>query len=837
MNPEPLHYALQIEPDLTDFTFNGRAIVSLRAGAATTAVVLHLVELAVRNCTVKQGDVVVSCPFTVDPHQQELRIDLPGPIAGDIILEVEYSGRINDAMAGFYRSRYQHGGETGYLAVTQFEESDARRAFPCIDRPAAKATFDVELIIPPHLIAVANTPVQEEERLADNRKRVVFERTPKMSTYLVFWAVGQFEFLQDTTDPRLRVVTLPGRQEYGGLALELGRKALAFCESYYGISYPLPKLDLLAIPEFAFGAMENWGAIAFRENLLLYYPGTTSRSGEEGIFEVIAHEIAHQWFGNLVTPADWKYIWLNESFATLFGYGVIAHYRPEWDTWEHFLHSATASAMARDGLQENFAIELPGETQVVINTSTAPIIYSKGGSILRQIRGYLGEDGFRKGLHLYLQTHAYENAESRHFWAALEKAAGRPVKAIMKSWVEQPGLPLVIVARDRNRLLLQQQRFTYLPGSYEQEWLIPLTINLYSETGTVRPLHLLLDQGTDTVELPADTRAYTINGDRTGFYRVHYDDPENMRLLAGMLEAGTLPPEERWGLQNDFFALVRSGTLALNDYLAFLHHYRDEDAYLPAASIAANLAHAYRVVDKEPQDAIAAWAVPWLERVLAAIGCEPEPDESFSTTVLRDRLLGDAVLYGSARIAEFAARRFAALQQGDAVQPDIMRSVMLAGAWAGDSGTFDWFAARLQTAAAEHERLNILTAIGFFRSAPEVEKTLRYVLDEVPARNKFVPIMAVAANPFAAAFLWAWFLGNLARIERFHPMILERVLAAVIPAAGLTRPDEVRDFFSDYLAKKDTARDVISLSLERLAIDLRMRELNRVQKIDAGCAI
>jgi aminopeptidase N len=827
MKLEPLHYTLQIEPNLAKFMFSGRVKVSLAASAEAAEVVLNLVEIAVWSCKLRQGDDPVECLFTVDPRAQELRVNLPAPVSGEIVLEIEYSGRINDAMAGFYRSRYLHDGETRYLAVTQFQESDARRAFPCIDHPAAKATFDIELVIPPHLTAVANTPVREEEKLTDGSKRVMFERTPRMSTYLVFWAVGEFEFMEDTIDPRVRVVTLPGKKEFGGLALELGRKALDYCESYYGIPYPLPKLDLLAIPEFAFGAMENWGAIAFRENLLLYYPGTTSRAGEERIFEVIAHEIAHQWFGNLVTPADWKYIWLNESFATLFGFGVIAHFQPEWDTWEHFLNGTTASAMARDGIKENFAIELPGETQVVINTSTAPIIYSKGGSILRQIRGYLGEDSFRKGLRLYLQTHAYDSTASRHFWAALANAADRPVEAIMKSWVEQPGLPLVTAARDKNQLKLRQQRFTYLPGGYAQEWLIPLSINLYTETGEERRLHVLLDQGEDTVELPADTRAYTINGGRTGFYRVRYDDPGNMGLLAKMIDTGALPPEERWGLQNDLFALVVSGTLLLTDYLAFLDHYQTEVAYLPAASITANLAHAYRVVSKEQRNAITAWSMPWLERVLDTIGYEPKPTEPFSTTVLRDRLLGDAVLYGSEKITELSAHRFKALQQGGTIHPDIMRATMLAGAWNGDSSVFDWFIKRLRTAAAEHERLNILTALGFFRTGPEVEGTLRYVLDEVPARNKFVPIMAIAANPFAAGFLWEWFVGNLAPIERFHPMILERVLAAVIPAAGLIRPDEVQRFFADYLAQKVKARDVVKLALERLAIDLRMRELNR----------
>ncbi len=262
-------------------------------------------------------------------------------------------------------------------------------------------------------MAISNGAIEEEAPLDNGKKRITFEQTPKMSTYLVFFGVGEFEFTLDTEDPRVRVATLPGMKPYATFGLEFGRKSLAFSEAYYGVPYPLPKMDLIAIPDFAFGAMENWGAITFRENLLLHYPEITSKSGEERICEVIAHEIAHQWFGNLVTPADWKYLWLNESFATYFGYGIVDHYYPQWETWQQFLWGSTGSAMARDALLENFAIEIPGGDHVVINVSTAPIIYSKGGSILRQVEGYIGAENFQKGLQDYLKTFEYDNAASQ----------------------------------------------------------------------------------------------------------------------------------------------------------------------------------------------------------------------------------------------------------------------------------------------------------------------------------------------------------------------------------------------------------------------------------------
>jgi tricorn protease interacting factor F2/3 len=348
-----LNYLIRLVPDLVRFTFDGRVDIQLEASKPVAQIVLNAVELAVWRCSLERPDGGVPCAFRVDPAAEQLCIVLPETVSGQIRIQIDYAGKINDRMAGFYRSRYTRDGRTEHIAVTQFEESDARRAFPCLDHPAQKAVFDIELEVDRSLTAVSNTEIKAQEILENGQKRVVFESTPKMSTYLVFFGVGPFETLQDHVDSRVRVLTLPGQQKFAGYGLEFGRKALQFSESYYGIPYPLSKMDLIAVPDFAFGAMENWGAITFRENLLLHYPDVTSRSGEERICEVIAHEIAHQWFGNLVTPSDWNYLWLNESFATYFGYGVVAHYHPEWEIWQQFLNGTTASAMTRDGLLEN----------------------------------------------------------------------------------------------------------------------------------------------------------------------------------------------------------------------------------------------------------------------------------------------------------------------------------------------------------------------------------------------------------------------------------------------------------------------------------------------------
>ncbi|MFW6011575.1 MAG: M1 family metallopeptidase [Desulfosalsimonas sp.] len=384
----PVSYRITIEPDLERGDFKGSAELILKAQNPAAKIELNALELAVMHCEYKSHNNWITSRFTVNPEKEALEIHLPVEVEGKIEIRIHYYGKINDQMAGFYRSivKTEEGSET--IAVTQFQESDARRAFPCIDHPRFKAVFELSLVIDKNLTAVSNMPVDSETARQNSKKRVFFQKTPPMSTYLMFFAIGRFSLVADELDRRVRAAAAAGMESGIHYSLSFARKALHYCEQYFRIPYPLPKLDLIAVPDFAFGAMENWGAITFRENLVRHEPGYTSAEGEERICEVIAHEIVHQWFGNLVTPADWKYLWLNESFATFFGYEVVDSHHPDWQTWDEFLESQTGSALSRDGLTDTSAIEIRGGDHVVINSSTAPVIYSKGASILRQIKNY-----------------------------------------------------------------------------------------------------------------------------------------------------------------------------------------------------------------------------------------------------------------------------------------------------------------------------------------------------------------------------------------------------------------------------------------------------------------
>ncbi|MFC1857446.1 M1 family metallopeptidase [Thermodesulfobacteriota bacterium] len=824
--PTPKRYRLYLIPDLVHFTFAGTVELRLESPSAIERLRLNILDLDILTCTVGLDDRQVQCECAAQPEKEELLILLPQKMQGVIDLTIGYQGQINDKMAGFYRSRYGGPGKTKTIAVTQFEESDARRAFPCMDHPARKATFEISMDIDRNLVAISNNAIAEETLLDNGKKRVSFQPTPKMSTYLVFFGVGEFEFAPDAKDPRVRVATLPKMEAYAKFALEFGRQSLAFSETYYGIAYPLPKLDLIAIPDFAFGAMENWGAITFRENLLLHYPQATSRAGEERICEVIAHEIAHQWFGNLVTPSDWKYLWLNESFATYFGYGVVDHYYPHWEVWQQFLSEQAAEAVARDALIENISIEIPGGEHVVINVSTAPIIYSKGGCILRQIEGYIGSNSFQKGLQYYLKTHQYANAASQDLWDSFEKVSKQPIVDLMKSWIEQPGLPLISVKKSGNKLQLTQKRFTYLPHDSDQIWQIPVTIRFFSKTAEIGRSVILMNGPELQAQIPEGMDAYKVNDLQKGFYITEYLDTENLTALGRLVRDKKMPPEDRWGLQHDIFSLLKSGKASLTDYLDFLRCYENEDAFLPLISISTNLHHAYVVMNDPNKEKISSCVKPWFERTLNNMGYLPAPEEKHTTALLRDRLLWHAAFSGSEEAMEFARRQFSGWIEGKALHPDIMKSVMQVAAFGGDDETFTWLDQRLQASEIEHERMNILTALGCFKESAQIRKSLRYTLERVPARNKFIPVVAMAYNPYAIPQLWDWYVSNLEQIEQFHPLIYERVVAAIIPVAGLEKMTGVKAFFEDYLQKNDNAKDVVKMSLERLEINLRIRESN-----------
>lgn len=819
----PVEYNIELDLDMERFRFQGTTKIILEFASPAEEVTLNSLDMAVWSVKwAKDAENTVDCRFIHDPGQEKLIVRPPEPLSGTQTLLITYEGEINNKMAGLYRSLYTFENTRRAIAITQFEESDARRVFPCMDHPAKKAAFAISLVVDKDLKTISNMPVQSEERLDNGKKRVRFHRTPKMSTYLVFIGAGDFDMIQDTGEKPVRVFAPPGMIQYAGLGLDFGRKSLDFCETYFQSPYPLPKMDLIAVPDFAFGAMENWGAITFRENLLLDYPNITSKAARERICEIIAHEMVHQWFGNLVTPSDWKYLWLNESFATYVAYAVVDHYYPEWRAHDQFIAGGITDAMNRDAMHDTTPIEIAGGEHIVINSSTAPIIYSKGGAVLRQIEGYLGRDLFQRGLRRYLDTFAYQCASSNHLWETFEQATEKPVSHIMESWVSQPGFPIVDARRDGNRLILSQNRFAYLPKDFEQIWPIPLTMTLFMKNGEQKTAAVLFDARTSEFPIGSDVAAYKLNPGQTGFYRVQYLDEDNFKQLSAFIREKALSPVDRWGMENDMFALARAGRISVDSYMSFIDLYSDEDAYLPLSGIAGHLFHIFRLSSEPGGEKIAEKGRRLFDHVLDKIGYEPSETDPHGISLLRDRLMYLSVVFGSDSARRFAWDAFQAMMQGRTVHQDIQKSVLQSGAFMGKADACEWLIRQFKTVESEQARMNMLIALGCVQEADLIGRVQKFALDEVPDRNKFVPVSALCSNPAAIPSMWRYFKSELSRLEKLHPLHFERVIESVVPVS-VNDARDVKQFMTAYREKNPKMKDVATLALEKLEINRRFK--------------
>ncbi|MCL5784558.1 MAG: M1 family metallopeptidase, partial [Patescibacteria group bacterium] len=482
---KPQRYKIMLRPDLEQFTFYGEETIELLLDKPAKQITLHSAELEIDSAEfIHQDKQVWAGRISYDVKAETATFTFPKTLLkGRGQLKLMFRGILNDKMRGFYRSRYEVGGVSKHIATTQFESTDARRAFPSFDEPSQKAIFDVTLMVPANLTAISNTMESNVLEHESGYKTVEFAPTPKMSTYLLAFIVGDFEYIEKETEDkvRVRVFTTPGKKAQAKFALDVAAKCLEFYNDYFGIKYPLPVLDMIAIPDFAAGAMENWGAVTYRESTLLIDEASSSSANKQWVAMVIAHELAHQWFGDLVTMEWWTHLWLNEGFASFIEYLAVDHIFPEWDIWTQFVATELSDAFELDSLKNTHPIEVEVKNPAEISEIFDRVSYSKGASVLRMLWKYLGEKDFQKGLQYYLKKHAYGNAQTEDLWQDLEEKSGKPVKKVMKNWTLRAGHPAVRVQVTGNRLLLKQSRFFSSPISKNQTkdntiWNIPVRI-------------------------------------------------------------------------------------------------------------------------------------------------------------------------------------------------------------------------------------------------------------------------------------------------------------------------------------------------------------------------
>src|SRR5437867_1821088 len=447
----PEKYTIELRPDLTRFTFQGEESVAIRVLRPVKTIELNASQLEVTQAALRLpgGRTVPAAKVEHLQDAQRLRLTFEASIPkGIATLHLVFHGVLNDELAGFYRSKYtMTDGRQGYMAATQFESTDARRAFPCWDEPSAKATFELSLVVPDGQAAISNTPIAAEKDLGDGTRLVQFAESPRMSTYLLAFVIGPLQAIEARArgGTRIGVWALPDRIVHGGWARDESIRILDYLNDYYGVPYPLPKLDHVSLQDFAAGAMENWGAITYRERILLLNPATSSSQTRQNITSVIAHETAHMWFGDLVTMSWWDDLWLNESFATWMGSKTVGALHPDWRMWTQFLNTETVHGLTLDGLRNSHPIEVPVKDPAEIREIFDDISYAKGASILRMLEQFLGESTFRRGTRNYLKEFSYGNTRTEDLWRALGTASGKPVGALMGTWTRQTGFPLLDV--------------------------------------------------------------------------------------------------------------------------------------------------------------------------------------------------------------------------------------------------------------------------------------------------------------------------------------------------------------------------------------------------------
>ena len=482
----PRHYAIELAPDLEAATFAGTVAIDVDIEDPVESITLNAAELSIIGAQlITASSEAVELDSHLDAESERLTLTRRNGsdcfAAGPARLDISFDGVLNDQLHGFYRSTYtDDAGATHTIATTQFESTDARRAFPCFDEPALKATFATTLIVEDGLLAVSNTAETGREALEDGRVRVSFATTMPMSTYLVAFVVGRLEATEpiDCGGVPLRVVHRPGRADQTGFALDVAAHALEWFSGYYGLPYPSDKVDLVAIPDFAFGAMENLGCVTFREVLLLVDPRAASQPELQQVAKVINHELAHMWFGDLVTMAWWEGIWLNEAFATFMETACTDAYRPDWRVWSTFCRSR-ASALATDALDSTRAVEYPVHSPAEAEDMFDVITYEKGAALVRMLEQYLGLETFRAGVRLYLRRHAYSNTVTEDLWRALAEASGEPVGQIMDGWIHQGGYPAVTATPTDHGLRVSQHHFTLDPErADERSWVVPLRLRV-----------------------------------------------------------------------------------------------------------------------------------------------------------------------------------------------------------------------------------------------------------------------------------------------------------------------------------------------------------------------
>ena len=830
----PSRYDLTIAPDLATATFRGEVAIRVTVHRATDVIVCNAAELTVDRAWVDVAGGAVDATVELDEDAEQVRFGFPQVLPpGDTVLHVHFAGVLNDKLRGFYRSTYtDDDGAAHTIAVTQFEATDARRAFPCWDEPVHKAVFGVTLEVADDLLAVSNGPELSREPAGDGRVRIAFGDTMPMSTYLVAFVVGPLEATDpvDVDGTPLRIIHRPGQAGLTPFALEIGAFALRYFADYYGIAYPGDKVDMVAVPDFAFGAMENLGCVTYREALLLIDPQTATQAELVSVVDVVAHELAHMWFGDLVTMSWWNGIWLNEAFATFMEMKCSAAFRPEWERWLHFGRERSA-AFDTDALTSTRPIEFPVHSPADAEGMFDVLTYQKGSAVVRMLEQYLGEDAFRDGIRRYLRTHRFANTETGDLWDALEAETGEPVRSMMDSWIFQGGFPLLTVGSDGDGgIEIRQERFEFVtsdPSSHPpsggtgeagaaQRWHVPVVVRSRSGEGRVG-----LER--DRVSVDVGDGPVMVNAGGHGFYRASYDAELHEALVAGLSE---LEPLERYAVLDDALALCLAGSVSSGAVTRLIRRLVDVgEQDLSIWQLAAEAIQTLgRTVPDSDRDDWTAWVRQMLGPLWADLGAEVRPGDSDRRRALRGLVLG---LLGTADDADAVELSGAlldrSLEDPSAVDAGLASGALTTTAQHADERRFEAILGQFRSGPTPQVQIRFLYAAASVRSPALFERYLDLLDgDEVRTQNLAFAYRAALRNRLHGVTAWNAVRSRWDRIiDRLPSNAAHRLLEGITVINDADVAEGIASFLDEHPLPQ--AAKIVDQHVERMRVSVALR--------------
>lgn len=841
---KPVNYNLKIYAiDNDALTFAGTVVIHYTVSAPTTAIHLNARDLTIKDAQVatfstKTETVIDVTSITYDKATEVATLALATPIdeaVTKVLVTVNYSGVIQTNMAGFYRSKYKEAssGKDTLMLSTQFEATDARRAFPCADEPNLKATFDLSIVVPETWTAISNMPVissqtpgsgKKSGEDGSNTKIVTFDTTPIMSTYLLAWAAGDFEYIESFTEKTyngrklpVRVYTTKGLSKQGQLALESATKIVDYFSKIFDIDYALPKVDLLAVHEFSHGAMENWGLITYRTTAVLYDEETSDAAYMTRVVYVVAHELAHQWFGNLVTMDWWNELWLNEGFATYVGWLAVDHIYPEWQVFSRFITESLQGALQLDSLRQSHPIEVPVKSALDIDQIFDHISYLKGASTIRMLSNQLGTETFLKGVSNYLKKHAYGNAHTIDLWSSLSEVSGVDVATAMQTWTGKIGFPVLTVAVDEETgdVAIQQDRFLrggdVKPEENETIWWIPLSLSSGADAeatisaasgNTLESKQLVLS------ELATETDFFLLNKNQVNVYRVNYSNKQ-LASIASNIEKLSL--DDRIGIVADAASTAIAGSGSTSGLLSLILALKEDTSYEVWSEILkrlGNLRSTWFEQDEVSQKGLAALTRDILSYNLERLGWEFAKGEDYRTGRLRTLVINSAVKVGVESVVAEAKARFAKWKAGDktAIHPSLRNAVFTAEL-KYSTGTelteaYDAVFQEVVKPSSVDGAEIALTALGTVSDAALIERGLGYILSsEVASQDTHSLGSSLAANVAARWKAWEYLKANWDAVyAKFstNMVVLDRLVRLMISNfASLKAADDIEAFYKD----------------------------------------